>query len=266
MRELIAKQYKLQFEREAVGAAEYWIALDCGAKDSERLVQLLLLKQGQADSLTDAVVRRRVDDLCHARYPGLVPLVDYGFDGSKGSYYFVYDLASGPTLIKHVSQVSLSLREIARFLGQFVGFLQYLQSARLARPWITPDEIFVSRGTNGSHVLSYNFVGLHDLTEVLRPGGGDANHESRPKENLCCPAMLARFLLSNGQLATSIDEMLARVPEGCRGEFKPLLEGTQDADVDILSETSRLVAALERELAKEEVLRAGNQQCRQQAL
>ena len=96
MRELIAKRYELHFEREPIGVAQYWIAEDWGAKDSESLVQLLLLKQGQADSLTDAVVRRRVDDLCHVRYPGLVPLVDYGFDGSKGSYYFVYDLAAVP--------------------------------------------------------------------------------------------------------------------------------------------------------------------------
>lgn len=253
MPERIAKRYELNFEREAIGPVEYWIAQDWGARETGALVQLLLLRQGQVDSLTDAVVRRRVDDLCHARYPGLIPLIDFGFDGSKNIYYFAYPLASGLSLKKYAEQVDLRLRNVADFLAEIIKLLQYLQSTHISRPWISPEQVFLTKDQNGWRSLTFNLVGLADLIDTLRPSGRSPETAGSSTEPTSCATVMARFLLSNGRPETTVEQMLVRLPEGCRDELTSLLKGQLDPDSDALSEARRLVAALDRELAKEEV-------------
>ena len=133
---------------------------------SKEVVQIRLWKLPKLDQLVHNAFLRRAKEFGHVNSTSIVPLIDYGYDGTHSSYYVVYQVPNGNQLNKFIKDTPLSIQQTTAILLEVADAMSHLHLNNYYVGYLNPPQIILSEDLDKPSVL-LNMAGIEGYEILL---------------------------------------------------------------------------------------------------
>jgi superfamily I DNA and/or RNA helicase/serine/threonine protein kinase len=259
MAKRINGRYVTQIEIPEVGFCEAWLAEDLQSPSTD-YVRLYLVPTLKAGSLIHNVVQQRAAELTRFSHPSYLPMLDYGYDGANGCYYFVYPLRDaswsslGRTLDKYLLHVQPGLDWCCEILLKLADSLNDLHARAIAHSQLRTSGITVDPLSGRISISHPGLASLVALLEGESESRSLASFEEAAQEDIRDFGRIVAEMISRrpAPTASELEEAIRAHPVNIHGGLEQLVGDPVEHELFSFADIKRTLEHVIRQLASED--------------